>query len=222
VKVLITAGGTAEPLDGVRRLTNTSTGATGLALAREFAARGDEVVLLHAESVDAGGLAMEKEHYLTFDDLAAALERLLGERRFDAVIHLAAVSDYRLASLEVDGKALAPGARGKIGSGHELVLRLRPNPKLIDSIRDWSANPELTVVGFKLTDDPEPATREKSVAELLERGSADLVVHNDIREIDGVNHPAAIHSEQGLLARTRDKNELAAALHGLLATGGPS
>ena len=222
MKVLITAGGTAEPLDGVRRLSNTSTGATGLALAREFAARGDEVILLHAESVDAGSLAMEQERYLSFDDLAAALERLLGGHHFDAVIHLAAVSDYRLASIEVDGKAIVPGARGKIGSGHELVLRLRPNPKLIDNLRDWSANPELAVVGFKLTDDPDPSAREKSVAALLERGSADLVVLNDIREIAGESHLAAIYSKQGLHAKTRNKNELAAALYGLLAIGDPS
>ena len=78
MKVLVTAGGTVEPLDGVRRLSNTSTGATGLALAREFAARGDEVVLLHAEGVNAGNLPVEQESYLTFDDLAAALRFVPG------------------------------------------------------------------------------------------------------------------------------------------------
>lgn len=219
MKVLITAGGTEEPLDGVRRLANTSTGSTGLELARTFAACGAEVFLLHAERVDTGALAMERESFQTFDDLAAALRRLLGEQHFDAVVHLAAVSDYRLDSIEVDGQPLPAQGRGKIGSGHELLLRLSPNPKLIDRLRQWSLNPGLRVVGFKLTDDPDPATREQRVNALLERGCADLVVHNDIREIDEKQHFAAIYSRRGLIEKTPNKNELAAALHGLLAGG---
>lgn len=221
MKVLITAGGTEEPLDGVRRLSNTSTGATGLALARAFADKGETVFLLHAERVQSAGAPVESETFLGFDDLAAALQRLLGERHFDAIIHLAAVSDYRLDSIEVDGEPVAPGAQGKIGSGHELLLRLVPNPKLIDRLRGWSRNPRLTVVGFKLTDHPEPAVRERKVRALLERETADLVVHNDIREIDDERHLAAIHSRRGVLATPRNKNELAAALHGLLARGEP-
>ena len=219
MRVLITAGGTEEPLDGVRRLTNTSTGATGLALATAFAEGGTEVVLLHAGRIDVNELPFETIPFLTFDDLATALQELLDEREFDAVIHLAAVSDYRLASVEADGRTVDVTGRGKIGSGHELLLRLTPNPKLIDRLRQWSRNPNLVVVGFKLTDDPEPAARKARVAALLERGAADLVVHNDIREIDSERHLAAIHGQAGLLAETRNKNELAGALYRLLADG---
>lgn len=222
MKILVTAGGTEEHLDGVRRLTNTSTGATGLALANAFAGQGAEVVLLHAERVPVDGQPFETISYVTFDDLASNLERLLGERAFDAVVHLAAVSDYRLASVEADGKAVAAGGQGKLGSGHELVLRLTPNPKLIDSLKNWSRNPDLAVVGFKLTDDPDPASRQERIGALLGRGVADLVVHNDIREIDGDRHLAAIHSPRGLVTITRDKNELAGALFRLLAEGEPS
>jgi phosphopantothenoylcysteine synthetase/decarboxylase len=222
LRVLITAGGTEEPLDGVRRLTNSSTGATGLALARAFADWGAEVVLLHGERVPVDGLPFETIPFLTFDDLARALERVLGKREFDAVIHLAAVSDYRLASMEVDGRAVEISGRGKIGSGHEMLLRLTPNPKLIDSLREWSSNPAVVVVGFKLTDDPDPAARKASVDALLERRAADLVVHNDIREIDGERHLAVIHGQGGPVVKTGNKNELAGALLRLLANGEPS
>ena len=222
MKVLITAGGTEEPLDGVRRLANTSTGATGLALARAFADRGEDVFLLHAERVVIDDPALEHEPFLTFDDLADALQHLLGEQHFDAVIHLAAVSDYRLDAIEVDGKPFTPGTRGKIGSGHELLLRLAPNPKLIDRLRGWSRNEHLVVVGFKLTDHPDPDVRAAKARALLDRGAADLVVHNDIREISGYSHLASIYSLRGLLATPRNKNELVAALHGLLADGEPS
>ena len=219
MRILITAGGTEESLDGVRRLTNTSTGATGLVLAHAFAAQRSDVVLLHAGNVDVTGVPAETEAFRTFDDLAALLERQLGARQFDAVVHLAAVSDYHLASIEADGEEIKPGARGKIGSGHELVLRLKPNPKLIDSLKSWSLNPDLTVVGFKLTDTPDPAVRQARIDGLFERGTADLVVHNDLREIDEGRHIAAIHSERGLLATTQTKNELAEALLQLLGPG---
>lgn len=219
MKVLITAGGTEEALDGVRRLSNTSTGATGLALARFFAEHGAEVVLLHAARVDVRGLPFETESWVTFDDLASALENHLGTRHYDAVIHLAAVSDYRLASAELDGLPVAAGDRGKIGTGRELVLRLHPNPKLIDSLRCWSRNPEVKVVGFKLTDDPDAESRAAQVNTLLERGVADLVVHNDIREIGPGRHLARIHTAAGVAADTTDKNEMAQALLRLLAAG---
>lgn len=219
MRVLITAGGTEEPVDAVRRLTNTSTGRTGGVLARHFAGRGAEVLLLHAERAAVVTPDIEQESFVTFDDLEAALRRLLAARRFDAVVHLAAVSDYGVAAVEVDGCSWNSRSRGKIGSGRDLVIRLRPNPKLIDSLREWSCNPEVTVVGFKLTDEPEPVAREAQVRELLARSAADLVVHNDVSEIDGERHRAVIWNAEGPLAAVDDTERLAAALYELLAQG---
>jgi phosphopantothenoylcysteine synthetase/decarboxylase len=217
MKVLITAGGTSELLDGVRRLTNTSTGATGAVLAEAFAGLGAEVLLLHAEDARIGEMAVERESFATFADLEAALRRLLGERRWDAIVHLAAVSDYRVASMEVDGETVSPDGRGKIGTGREVVIRLAPNPKLIDSLRSWSCNPEIQVVGFKLTNDTDPASRLEQVEKLRARGVADLVVHNDASEINGHQHRATIYLPDGAVIRTDTKEELAAQLHRLLA-----
>ena len=219
MRVLITAGGTEEPLDGVRRLSNTSTGATGLKLARTFAAKEADVMLLHAERIAVNGLGVKTAAFLTFDDLGSLLKQQLGSHQFDAVIHLAAVSDYRLASLEVDGQTLEAPGSGKIPSGRELVVRLRPNPKLIDKLRGWSLNPALQVVGFKLTDDPDLDFRLAQVRALVDRGVADLVVHNDISGIGDGLHLASIHSRRGILEKTLNKNELADALYRLLADG---
>ncbi len=220
MRVLLTAGGTEEPIDSVRRITNTSSGATGAALAAHFAERGAEVVLLHADRAAAGMPDVERLSFVSFAELEAALRRLLGERRFDAVVHLAAVSDYAVGSVEVDGRPWGAGPRGKIASGREVVIRLRPNPKLIDSLRAWSCNPEVVIIGFKLTDEPDAAAREAAARAQLDRGAADLVVHNDVREIDGARHAATIHGRRGARVRTETKQQLAAELYRLLADGG--
>jgi phosphopantothenoylcysteine synthetase/decarboxylase len=219
MKVLITAGGTEEPVDGVRRLTNVSTGATGAVIAGRFAEAGAELLLLHAERAAVSRLPVVRETFVTFSDLEAALRRRLGSEHWDAVIHLAAVGDYSVASVEVDGRKIKTVGRGKIGSGRDVVIRLRPNPKLLDSLRAWSLNPEITVVGFKLTNDPEPADRMVQVRTLLDRGVTDLVVHNDLREIDAVRHVATIFGSDGDCFRTHTKQQLADELYRLLAKG---
>jgi len=219
MRVLVTAGGTEEPIDGVRRLTNVSTGATGAALARHFAARGAEVLLLHAARAAVGDQACEREPFTTFEDLEVALRRLLAARTFDVVVHAAAVGDWAVAAVELDGKAWDHRARGKLEGGRELVLRLRPNPKLIDSLRAWSANPALTVVGFKLTDEPDREARSEKARALLARGAADLVVHNDLSEIAGSRHRATIHGPAGVLAVAESNEGLAEMLIAILEKG---
>ena len=136
----------------------------------------------------------------------------------DAIIHLAAVSDYSVASIDVDGRSVAHGNQGKIGSGHEVVIRLSPNPKLIDSLKTWSRNKSIRVIGFKLTNEPDPALRTTRVRALLDRSAVDIVVHNDLGKITAHSHPAEIWSRQGPLVRTATKKELAEALWALLTT----
>jgi len=219
MKILITAGGTEEPLDGVRRLSNLSTGATGSAIARAFAERGAEVLLLHAERATLPELGVARRTFVTFADLENALRQVLEARAWDAVIHAAAVGDYHVAALEVDGRPVAAGARGKIGTGHELVVRLAANPKLIDGLRVWSSNPRMTVVGFKLTDSADPEERRTQVDALIDRGVADLVVHNDLAEIDDQRHVATIYRGHQAVARAESKEQLADRLVQLLEGG---
>jgi len=218
MKILITAGGTEEPVDGVRRLTNTSTGATGGVLARSFAEHGAEVLLLHAARAPLESVAVERDTFVTFDDLEKALRRHLGAFDWDAIVHLAAVSDYSVASIEVDGRSVPHGDEGKIGSGREVVIRLTPNPKLIDSLKTWSRNKAIRVIGFKLTNDPDAADRAARVRALLDRAGIDFAVHNDLGDMTADLHPAEIWSRRGPLVQTTTKEELAEALWALLNT----
>ena len=69
-------------------------------------------------------------------------------------------------------------------------------------------------------DDPDPAARTARVRSLLDRGTADFVVHNDLGEISADRHVAAIHDRKGVLVRTESKEQLARELWRLLMHGG--
>lgn len=100
LRVVVSAGGTREPIDPVRFLGNRSSGRQGAALAAEAAARGAEVVLVAANI--AGDVLAEAQHppvevrtVGTAADLGEAMREVAGTA--DAIIMAAAVADYRPA-----------------------------------------------------------------------------------------------------------------------------
>lgn len=193
-RILVTSGATAERLDGVRVLTNTSTGHTGADIARHLAAAGHQVTLLRAASAPTAGGGVRDETFVTFADLDAALGRLLGTVDFDVVIHAAAVGDFGLGAMWVDGVEHAAGG-AKLDSGRKVLIELRPQPKLVDTLRERSRNPALAVIAFKLTDGADPVAAQAAVATLFQRAGVDLVVHNDntARGVDPGRFPSTIH-----------------------------
>ena len=220
LRVLITSGGTVEPIDGVRVIANTSTGATGALIAEQLARAGHEVVLLRARNAVRAANVAREEAFTTFGELDAALERLLGGEAFDAVVHAAAVSDFSVHAIEVGGAVQAPG-RTKLRSDVAPVLRLRRNPKLLDRLREYSRNGAIRVVAFKLTRDAGPDEVRAAVEALFASGSADLVVHNDLGTRNGGGtFPADVWSRDGAIAHCADRGEIGPALEKLLAANG--
>jgi phosphopantothenoylcysteine decarboxylase / phosphopantothenate---cysteine ligase len=214
LRVLVTAGGTAEPIDSVRVLTNLSTGHTGALLAQHLVRQGHDVTLLRARQAARAGPIAREETYATFAELDAALGRLLGEQSFDAVIHAAAVGDFSIESITVDGRQCPPGD-GKLASSAAPVLRLRPNPKLLDSLRARSRHPAPCIVAFKLTSGESPDAVRAAVMALGARGIADFVVHNDLarRPASGDAFPADIWQPDGtVVAHCADRAALAGEL----------
>lgn len=219
LRVLVTAGGTEEPIDGVRAITNFSTGRTGALIADRFAEAGHDVTLLRARRAAAPeSEAVRTETFSNFSDLEAGLRRLLGGERFDAVIHAAAVSDYSVAEIAVDGAPVAASSSAKIDSGRDVRLHLRPNPRLVDRLREWSANPALRVVAFKLTRGAEAAAARAAVETLFSHARADAVVHNDLAALDPASgrFPATIWRADGTAIRAESREALAAQLERLL------
>ena len=220
LRVLVTSGGTTEPIDGVRVLSNVSTGATGALIADQFAAAGHEVRLLRAQQAERPREAIAQETFSSFAELDAALARCLAAEHFDVVVHAAAVSDFSVASIEADGVSVSPGT-GKIPSSSAPIIRLQRNPKLLDRVRSRSRNGAVTVVAFKLTRDADAATAAQAVETILGSGAADYVVHNDLghRQPDG-SFPAAIwQAGHGVVRRCPDRLTLARTLVHLV--GGP-
>lgn len=185
MKVLLTSGGTREPVDAARFITNLSTGGTGRTLAETLAGRGCELLCLCAAgAARPAGPGIRVEEFSSFSDLDAALRRALAAETFDAVIHLAAVSDYSPSLIEADGKAFLPGREAKLDSAPaELRLTLKRNFKILDRIKGYAAaagRPEPLLVAFKLTAGAGP---EKIAEKVRALAAADLVAHNDLEEM---------------------------------------
>src|SRR4051794_21778993 len=122
MNVLVTAGNTLVPIDRVRCITNLFTGRTGAAVALHAHDRGHAVTLLtsHPDAVaDLRAHAPPADHRWqvrpsrTFDDLHERMADLVRAGTLDAVVHSAAVSDYRAAGVyaPAEGTRFDPDAR---------------------------------------------------------------------------------------------------------------
>jgi len=170
-RVLVTAGGTSEPIDAVRAVTNRSSGKMGFAIAAEAHRRGAEVVLV------AGVTSLPTPFGVRRVDVGSALEMrdaVLAE--FDAssiVIKAAAVSDFRPAEpvqQKIKKESLAEGGR--------LTLEFVQNPDILQEIS--ARKGDRTIVGFAAESHDVVAAAKRK---LLRKG-CDLIVANDISRAD--------------------------------------
>jgi phosphopantothenoylcysteine decarboxylase/phosphopantothenate--cysteine ligase len=148
MRVLITCGPSYEPLDRVRRLTNSSTGKLGVDLAERLAGVGAAVVCLKGSGATSQDPAppVVVEHFTTNDDLAERLRRWAGTGAFAAVFQVAALCDFRITRVEnPDGRIREEGKLPSHGS--ELCVHLSPTHKLITDLVELF--PEAWVVGWK-------------------------------------------------------------------------
>lgn len=219
MNILITSGGTEEPIDGVRYISNFSTGKTGSALADRLSELGAKVTLLHGHRAVLPQRELPMESFIGFNDLDRKLKEQLSTGKFNAVIHLAAVSDFSLAYIQTaDGKRLTPGNHGKISSSGDIDLHLKRNYKILDRLKEYaSRNDKLIVTGFKLTDTTSKEVIEKAVKKLISSGKVDFAVHNNLREITSLSHPARIYNTSGkVICQTETKREMADTLFRLI------
>ncbi|WAB83372.1 bifunctional phosphopantothenoylcysteine decarboxylase/phosphopantothenate--cysteine ligase CoaBC [Microcella daejeonensis] len=175
-RILISAGGTREPLDPVRFLGNRSSGRQGTALARAALARGAEVTLVAAHlEVDApAGAALE--HVETTADLLQAMTRLAPDH--DTVIMAAAVADFRPREV----------AAGKLKKSEDdergLTLELERTPDVLAALAAGRA-PGQRIVGFAAETEREERALVELAAGKARRKGADLIVVNRVGWSEG-------------------------------------
>ncbi|CAM5483732.1 Coenzyme A biosynthesis bifunctional protein CoaBC OS=Streptomyces fumanus OX=67302 GN=coaBC PE=3 SV=1 [Streptomyces fumanus] len=167
--VVVTAGGTREPLDPVRFLGNRSSGKQGYALARTAAARGARVTLISANAALPDPAGVDLVTVGTAEELRAAVLKAAGDA--DAVVMAAAVADFRPA-------VYATGKIKKQDDQEPAPIALVRDPDILAEISARRARPGQIVVGFAAeTDDVLAHGRAK-----LRRKGCDLLVVNEVGE----------------------------------------
>jgi phosphopantothenoylcysteine decarboxylase / phosphopantothenate---cysteine ligase len=167
--VVVTAGGTREPIDPVRFIGNRSSGRMGFAIAAAAARRGARVTLVAAPTGLATPAGVVRRDVTTARELRDEVLRVVADA--DVVVKAAAVADFRPVT--------AATSKLKKDAGVP-TIELTPNPDVLAELgarRDGGSTPLL--VGFAAeTDDVEDNARAK-----LERKGADLLVVNDVGEV---------------------------------------
>jgi phosphopantothenoylcysteine decarboxylase / phosphopantothenate---cysteine ligase len=161
--VLITAGGTREPIDPVRYVGNRSSGKQGHALAAEAAQRGAKVTLVTTVGLPTPPAA-DVVHVETAVEMEQAVQA--AETSADVVVMAAAVADFRPAHV-------AERKLKKQAGVPEIVLE--PTPDILAGL-GARKRPGQTIVGFAAETDE---VRENAAAKLAAKG-ADLIVANDV------------------------------------------
>ncbi len=149
--VVVTCGPAWEPLDGMRRLTNASTGALGAHLADAFALAGHRVLVLRGEGATAPPPARADAvlPFGTNDEVARLLDQVAAKEAVGAVFHAAALCDYRVAGIrDAEGR---PHAEAKIPSrAGTLLVELEPATKVLPRLRRWFPSARLCGWKFEL------------------------------------------------------------------------
>jgi len=176
-RVLVTAGGTVEPIDPVRSLHNRSSGKMGFAIAAEAARRGAEVVLVAgATSVATPAGVRRVDVGSALEMHAAVLAELDRAGGPDVVVKAAAVADFRPRE-----SAARKIKKEHLGEGEGLHLELVPNPDILADVvarRGGAARP--VVVGFAAESHDVLAAAQRKLA----RKGCDLLVANDVSRAD--------------------------------------
>ena len=186
MKVIVTCGPSFEPIDEVRRLTNFSTGELGALLAEQLGAAGHEVFCLKGSGATHPGPAPGPRclvrRFDTNDDLLALLREISSAHGIGAVFHVAALCDYRVATVRDDAGNACQSPKIASRSG-ALTLQLEPATKVINELRPLF--PRSLLVGWKYE---LAGTRDEALAKArgqLIEARTDLCVLNGRAAGDG-------------------------------------
>lgn len=168
-RILITAGGTHEPIDPVRYIGNRSSGKQGLALAAAASARGAQVTLIAANLAQSQIEAHEVIRVSTASELQAAVAASLPQQ--DALIMAAAVADFRVSSP-------AETKIKKVGEEQTLDLHLVANPDILKMA--VAAGTRAIIIGFAAETAGNDAELSNLAALKLQAKGCHMLVANNV------------------------------------------
>ncbi len=166
LRVLVTAGGTREPIDPVRFVGNRSSGRMGLALAAAATRRGADVTLIAANVALPEPPGVRRIDVETADQLAEAAR--VEFPSCHVLLMAAAPADFRASEVATD----------KLKRQNSLDLHLEPTEDILAGLTEARTKNQ-TIVGFAAEHGEEGVTRAR---EKLSRKGADLIVLNDVSD----------------------------------------
>lgn len=249
-KIIITAGPTNERIDSVMQITNMSTGSLGATVADRILkddSLADEVEKIYYISPKLArkpaerffGPKLKLVEIRTAEDLQGKLEELLMTEHIDAVVHSAAVGDYKAkysirAEDLVDEIVAKQAGLGRMLSWDELfevfddpvsvkddsgkmssyephlMTMMALTSKVIGCIKE--ASPSTMLIGFKLLDGVPKDELIQVAQRLREKNHADYIVANDLSKIGNGRHPASIVGGNGIVRECLTKEGIADAI----------
>lgn len=226
-KIVITAGGTSERIDNVRKIINSSSGKLGMTIANHLLQKNNDIMIYYVCSKNSLRPTDERVKIIEIDgtiDLKNNIESLLINEHIDYFIHSMAVSDYMtnyvttiermkesiqehdnideaFENIEVIGGS-------KISSYEDnLVIVLKPTPKIISIIKNLS--PSTYLVGFKLLDGVSKEELIEVAKRLRNKNKCDLVVANDLTTIRNGEHIGYIIDKNNDIEEAHGKDDIA-------------
>ena len=226
-KIIITAGGTSERIDNVRKITNSSSGKLGMTIANHLLKENNDIIIYYVCSKNTLRPTGEKIKVIEINgtiDLKNKIESLLINERIDYFIHSMAVSDYmtdyvttierikesvkKHDDIDEAFKNIEVIGGSKISSYEDnLVIVLKPTPKIISIIKNLS--PSTYLVGFKLLDGVSKEELIEVAKRLRNKNNCDLVVANDLSNIRNGDHIGYIIDKTNEIEEAHGKDDIA-------------
>ena len=226
-KFIITAGGTSERIDNVRKITNSSSGKLGMLIADCLLKERNDILIYYVCSKNSLRPSDDRIHVLEVEgtlDLKNTLEDLLLSNEINYFIHSMAVSDYmtdfvtnlsnikesitKSSNIDEAFENIEAIKGNKISSYEDnLVVVLKPTPKIISIIKNLS--PSTYLVGFKLLDGVSKLELINTAKKLRDKNRCDLVVANDLSSIRNGEHIAYIIDNDNNVEEAHGKIKIA-------------
>jgi len=188
-KILVIGGGSSEPIDDVRIVTNKSSGLMAKSLAETAFSIGAEVDLWLGNAVHTIGEWINTSRFNTLNDLKKMIDKM---KKYDAIIVPAALSDF-----------VPDYTKGKIDSTKAITLKMKKAPKILGNLRKKHKGP---LYSFKLGSNIKDDELLKKAAKLLK--NSDCVIANHSEAMGSENSKAAIVDKKNTNWITGTKNNL--------------